>query len=111
MEVRARGGLDGGSETTHHFQLQIELAERVPERVVRRGRVGHQLKGDAEAGMFGDAGTWVKIKGSTWLQRASMRPVLVPRRASSVGLQLPFRPRTSKIGRDEYFRGPYSLVD
>ena len=42
----------------------------------------------------------VEIKGSTWLQRASIRPLLttIPRRASSVGLQLPSRPRTSKIG-------------
>ena len=44
----------------------------------------------------------VKIKGSTWLQRASMRPVLVtiPRRPSSAGLQLSSRPKTSEIGRD-----------
>ena len=29
----------------------LELTERVPERVVRRGRIGHQLEGDAEASL------------------------------------------------------------
>ena len=43
-----------------------------------------------------------EINPSTWLQCAPIRPLstTIPRRASSVGLQLPFRPKTSEIGRD-----------
>ena len=43
-----------------------------------------------------------EINPSTWLQRASTRPIssMNPRRASRVGLQLSSRPKTSGIGRD-----------
>ena len=46
--------------------------------------------------------TGAEINPSTWLQRASTRPVssMNPRRASRVDLQLSPRPRMSRIGRD-----------
>ena len=43
--------LEGHLVRGDRLERLLELTERVAERVVRRGRVGHQLEGDAEASL------------------------------------------------------------